>query len=49
MDKELRKEFVEMLEHERNTPIGWAIIMSMVDMLAEDDELEQLAETHKGM
>ena len=49
MDKELRKEFVEMLEHERNTPTGWAIIMTMVDMLADDDELERLAETHKGM
>ena len=49
MDKELRKEFVEMLEHERNTPIGWAIIMSMVDMLEDEDELERLAETHKGM
>lgn len=49
MDKELRKEFVRMLEQERGTPIGWAIIMSMVDMLAENDELERLAETHKGM
>lgn len=49
MDKELRKEFVEMLEHERNSPTGWAIIMTMVDMLADDDELERLAETHKGM
>lgn len=49
MDKELRKEFVEMLEHERSTPTGWAIIMTMVDMLADDDELERLAETHKGM
>lgn len=49
MDKELRKEFVRMLEQERGTPIGWAIIMSMVDMLEDDDELERLAETHKGM
>jgi hypothetical protein len=49
MDKELRKEFVRMLEQERGTPIGWAIIMSMVDMLEDEDELERLAETHKGM
>ena len=27
MDKELRKEFVRMLEQERGTPIGWAIIV----------------------
>lgn len=49
MDRELKKEFMEMLEKERGTPTGWAIIMSMVDMLEEDDELEHLAELHKGM
>lgn len=48
MDKDLKREFVEMLEQERGTPTGWAVIMSMVDMLEEDDELERLAEIHKG-
>lgn len=49
MDKEMKKEFLEMLEKERGTPIGWSIIMSMVGLLEEDDELERLAEIHKGV
>lgn len=48
MDKELKREFMEMLEHERGTPTGWAVIISMVEMLEDDDELERLAEIHKG-
>ena len=48
MDKELKKEFMEMLEQERGTPTGWSIIMAMVGMLEDDDELERLAEIHKG-
>lgn len=49
MDKEVRQEFLRMLEQERGTPTGWAIILSMVQMLDEDDDLERLADIHKGV
>jgi hypothetical protein len=49
MDKEVRQEFLRMLEQERGTPAGWAIILSMVQMLDEDDDLERLADIHKGV
>ena len=36
MNKEMRKEFLDMLKEERNSETGWAIIMSMVSMVEED-------------
>jgi hypothetical protein len=49
MDKAMKDEFIQMLKDERGTPQGWSVIMAMVDMLADDDEFEQMAEIHKGM
>ena len=49
MDKAMKDEFIQMLKDERSTPQGWSVIMAMVDMLADDDEFEQMAEIHKGM
>lgn len=49
MDNEIKKEFLQMLRAERNSDTGWAVIMSMVEMLEEDDKLEHMAEIHKGI
>jgi hypothetical protein len=49
MNKEMRKEFLDMLKEERNSETGWAIIMSMVSMVENDERMEYLAELHKGM
>ena len=49
MDKEMRKEFLDMLKEERNSETGWAIIMSMVSMVENDERMEYLAELHRGM
>ena len=49
MDKDLKKRFIEMLKEERNSPTGWAIIMSMVSMVENDERMEYLAELHEGM
>lgn len=49
MNKEMRKEFLDMLKEERNSETGWAIIMSMVSMVENDERMEYLAELHRGM
>jgi hypothetical protein len=49
MDKEMRKEFIEMLKAERNSETGWAVIMSMVSMVENDERMEYLAELHRGI
>jgi hypothetical protein len=49
MNKELKQEFIEMLKEERNSPAGWAIIMSMVSMVENDERMDYLAELHRGM
>lgn len=49
MNKELKNEFIEMLQEERNSPTGWAIIMSMLSMVENDDRIECLAELHRGI
>ena len=49
MEKEIKREFLEMLKEERSSPTGWAIIMSMVSMVENDERMEYLAELHKGM
>jgi hypothetical protein len=49
MDKEMKKQFIEMLKEERNSPTGWAVIMSMVSMLGDDERMDYLAEMHKGI
>lgn len=49
MNKELKKEFIEMLKEERNSPTGWSIIMSMVSMVENDERMEYLAELYKGI
>lgn len=37
MNKEKRREFLEMLKEERNSPTGWAIIMTMASLLENDE------------
>jgi hypothetical protein len=49
MNKEMRKEFLDMLKEERNSETGWAIIVSMVSMVENDERMEYLAELHRGM
>lgn len=49
MEKEMKKKFVEMLKVERNSPIGMAVIMSMVSMLEDDPRFEYLADLYEGM
>lgn len=49
MDEKLRKEFKEMLIENKNTPVGMAVILSMVGMLETDPRFESLAELYKGM
>lgn len=49
MDKEMKREFMEMLKEERNSPTGWAVIMSMVSMVENDERMDYLAELHKGI
>lgn len=49
MDKKMRKEFLDMLKEERGTETGWAIIMSMVSMVENDERMDYLAELYKGM
>ena len=49
MNKEMKKEFLDMLKEERNSETGWAIIMSMVSMVENDERMEYLAELHRGM
>lgn len=45
----MKKEFTKMLYDERDTPLGWAVIMAMIGMVENDDRFHQLAEFHKGM
>ena len=49
MDKEMRKQFLEMLKEERNSEAGWIIIMSMASMLGDDERMDYLADLHKGI
>ena len=49
MNKEKRREFLEMLKEERNSPTGWAIIMTMASLLENDERMDYLAELHEGI
>lgn len=48
MDKKTKEEFIQMLRDEMGTDTGWAVIMSMVGMVEDDDRFEELAELYKG-
>ena len=45
----MKREFIEMLKQERNTPTGMAVIMSMVSMLEDDPRFEYLADLYEGI
>lgn len=49
MTQEMKKRFMEMLKEERDSPVGWAIIMSMVDMVQNDERMDALADLYTGM
>lgn len=49
MNKELRDKFREMLLEKRDTPVGQAVILTMVGMLEDDPRFEHLAELYDGM
>ena len=49
MDKKMKHEFISMLKEARGTPQEWAVIMTMVDLLEDEDEFGRLAELYKGM
>lgn len=48
MEEKMKREFIQMLKEARGTDREWAVIMSMVEMLENDDEFERLAEIYKG-
>ncbi len=48
MDKKMKGEFIQMLRDEMGTETGWAVIMSMVGMVEDDDRFNELADIYKG-
>ena len=49
MDEMLKKKFKDMLLEKKDTPVGQAVIFSMVGMLENDPRFENLAELYDGM
>ena len=49
MDKDMKKEFLEMLKEEMDSQVGWTIVMSMVSMVENDERMDYLAELHRGI
>ena len=45
----LKKKFKDMLLEKKDTPVGQAVIFSMVGMLENDPRFENLAELYDGM
>ena len=45
----LKKKFKDMLIEKKDTPVGQAVIFSMVGMLENDPRFESLAELYDGM
>lgn len=45
----MRKKFKEMLLEQKHTPVGEAVILTMVGMLEDDPRLESLAELYEGI
>lgn len=49
MDEMLKKKFKDMLLEKKDTPVGQAVIFSMVGMLENDPRFDNLAELYDGM
>ena len=49
MDEIMRKKFKDMLLEKKDTPVGQAVILSMVGMLESDPRFESLAELYDGI
>lgn len=49
MDELMRKRFKDMLLEKKDTPVGQAVILSMVGMLEADPRFESLAELYDGI
>lgn len=49
MDEILKKKFKDMLLEKKDTPVGQAVIFSMVGMLENDPRFESLAELYDGI
>ena len=49
MDEVMKKRFKEMLLERKDTPVGQAVILSMVGLLEDDPRFDSLAELYDGM
>ena len=49
MNEVMRKKFKEMLLEQKHTPVGEAVILTMVGMLEDDPRFENLAELYEGI
>ena len=49
MDEIMRKKFKDMLLERKDTPVGQAVILSMVGLLENDPRFDNLAELYDGM
>ena len=49
MDEKMRKRFKDMLLERKDTPVGQAVILSMVGLLENDPRFDNLAELYDGM
>lgn len=49
MDEKMRKRFKDMLLEKKDTPVGQAVILSMVGLLENDPRFDNLAELYDGM
>lgn len=49
MDEKMRKRFKDMLLEKKDTPVGQAVILSMVGLLDNDPRFDNLAELYDGM
>lgn len=49
MDEIMKKRFKDMILEKKDTPIGQAVILSMVGLLENDPRFDNLAELYDGM
>lgn len=49
MDYAMKEKFKRMLIEERNTPVGMAVMMSMIGMVENDERFDQLAQLYEGI
>ena len=49
MDYAMKEKFKRMLIEERNSPVGMAVMMSMIGMVENDERFDQLAQLYEGI